>query len=66
MLHSRLSAAKCKLCSLLLLACMPLMTGCDPTTLAVTTFGTVFWLDIALTPVRSLLGAFALEVINTF
>lgn len=65
MLKSRISAAKCKLCSLLLLACLPLMTGCDPITLAGTTFGAVLWLDIFLTPIRSLLGAFVLDVVNT-
>ena len=65
MLYSRISAAKCKLRSLLLLACMPLMTGCDPITLAATTFGATLWLDIFLTPIRSLLGAFALNIVNT-
>ena len=66
MSYSRRSSARSKLYSLLLLACMPLMTGCDPITLTATTFGAVLWLDIALTPIRSFLGAFALNTINTF
>lgn len=66
MSHSRICAARCKLFSLLLLVCTPLMTGCDPITLAATTFGAGLWLDILLAPVRSLLGAFALNTINTF
>jgi hypothetical protein len=49
----------------MLLASMPLLTGCDATTIAGASFGTILWLDIALTPIRSLLGAFALNVINT-
>lgn len=66
MSYSRLFTAKHKLWSLLLLASIPLMTGCDTVTLAGTTFGAGLWLDIALTPIRSLLGAFALNTINTF
>ena len=65
-MYSRISAAKYKLCSLLLLACLPLMTGCDPITFAATSFGAGLWLDIFLTPIRSLLGAFALNTVNTF
>lgn len=66
MLDMNNTAKKCKLFALLLLASTPLMTGCDPVTLAATTFGAGFWLDIFLTPVRSLLGGAALDVVNTF
>ena len=66
MLDTNKTATKCKLFSLLFLASIPLITGCDPITLAATTFGSVFWLDIALTPVRSFLGGTALEIVNTF
>ncbi len=66
MLDTNKTATKCKLFSLLFLASIPLIAGCDPITLAATTFGSVFWLDIALTPVRSFLGGTALEIVNTF
>jgi len=56
---------KSKLYSLVLLACMPLMSGCDPVTLSAVTFGSVLWWDIILTPVRSLLGGTALSLVNT-
>ena len=66
MLDTNKTATKCRLFALLFLASMPLIAGCDPVTLAATTFGSVFWLDIFLTPVRSLLGGAALDVVNTF
>lgn len=56
---------KNKLYSLLLLACAPLMAGCDPITLGTVTFGSVLWWDIVLIPVRSLLGGTALNLVNT-
>lgn len=65
MLYSRLSTLKYKLGVLMFLASVPLLTGCDATTIAGTSFGSFLWLDIALTPIRSLLGAFALNIINT-
>ena len=66
MLDMNKTATKCKVFALLLLASMPLMTGCDISTLAATTFGAGLWFDIALTPVRSLIGGAALDFVNTF
>ena len=66
MLDMNKTAVKCRVFALLLLASIPLMTGCDPASVAATTFGTVFWIDIALTPLRSLLGGAALDIVNTF
>jgi len=66
MLRSNRFTFRGKLLSFLLLASMPLMTGCDPLTVSATTFGATFWLDIALTPIRSLLGGAALNFVNTF
>ena len=54
-----------KLYSILTLACLPLLTGCQPAAVAATAFGAVFWADLALIPVRSFLGATALNIINT-
>ena len=54
-----------KLLSLLLLASMPLLTGCNLAAVSTVTFGTVLWYDIALIPVRSFLGGTALQIINT-
>ncbi len=53
-----------KLLSLPMLALVPLLAGCDAVTAGVATFGTVFWTDIALTPVRSLIGTAVLQFIN--
>jgi len=53
-----------KLLSLPMLAFLPILVGCDAVTTGVATFGTVFWTDIALTPVRSLIGAAVLAFIN--
>ena len=66
MLNTNKTATKCKLFSLLFLASVPLIAGCDPITLAGTTFGAMLWIDIALTPVRSFLGSTALDIVNTF
>ncbi len=66
MLDMNKTAAKCKVFALLLLASMPLMTGCETATLAATTFGAGLWIDIFLTPVRSLIGGAALDFVNTF
>jgi len=66
MLNANKTAMKCKLFALLFMASVPLIAGCDPITLAATTFGAGFWLDIFLTPVRSLIGGAALDVVNTF
>ena len=52
--------------SMSIVAMVPFMVGCDPFTTGATLFGSVFWLDIALTPVRSLLGSLALNIVNTF
>ncbi|MFQ5502889.1 MAG: hypothetical protein ACE5EQ_11420 [Phycisphaerae bacterium] len=60
------TTGRIKLFSLLLLACSPLLAGCDPVTTGALTFGSVFWTDIALTPVRSALGGAALSVVNSF
>ncbi len=58
------STTRGKLLSLPMLAFVPLLAGCDAVTAGVATFGTVFWTDIALTPVRSLIGAAVLQFIN--
>lgn len=44
----------------------PFMVGCDPVTTGVALGGSILWLDVFLTPVRSLLGATALGIVNTF
>ncbi len=63
-LNRVLNSNKCKVLSLFILACLPLLTGCVAELSAIT-FGSVFFLDLALTPVRSLLGALALDLVNT-
>lgn len=54
-----------KVLTLLALAMLPLLTGCI-VELTAATFGTVLWLDLALTPVRSALGNAALDFVNSF
>lgn len=53
-----------KLLSLLLLASTPLLAGCDQVTAGVTLFGSFLWTDIALIPVRSAVGSWALSIVN--
>jgi|GEM_PF-2010723 len=43
----------------------PLMVGCDPFTTGAALAGSILWWDVFLTPVRSLLGSAALEIVNT-
>jgi len=57
-------ARRGRLLSLLLLACTPLLAGCDPLTTGVTLYGSLLWTDIALIPVRSAIGSWALSIIN--
>jgi hypothetical protein len=57
-------ARRGRLLSLLLLACTPLLAGCDAVTAGATMFGSFLWTDIALTPVRSAIGTWALGIIN--
>ncbi len=59
-----LSTKRSKLLSLPMFALVPLLAGCDPVTTGVATFGTFFWTDIALTPVRSGIGSAVLQFIN--
>jgi len=66
MLDMNKTATKFKMFSLLLLVGMTLIAGCDPITFAATSFGAGLWIDIFLTPLRSLIGGAALDVVNTF
>lgn len=59
-----LSGNKVKVLSLAALALLPLTTGCIEA-LAIATFGGVLWADLALLPIRSILGALALDLVNT-
>ncbi|MFQ5430821.1 MAG: hypothetical protein ACE5E1_10980 [Phycisphaerae bacterium] len=56
---------KNRLSAFLLLASTALLTGCSPASVGAVTFGSALWLDIALTPIRSLLGGAALNLVNT-
>lgn len=62
----RLINLKTKVLSLLLLACMPLMTGCLAAPVAAAMYSGFLLLDIALIPVRSFIGGLALDFVNTF
>ena len=57
-------ARRGKLFSLLLLACTPLLAGCDPVSTAALLYGSSLWTDVALIPVRSAIGTWALSIIN--
>lgn len=54
-----------KMYTLVLLTTMPLLTGCDPYSAGVLTFGTALWTDIFFTPIRSALGALTISIINS-
>ena len=41
-----------------------LATGCNPYEIGFTLFGSFLWWDLALIPVRSLLGGLALNIVN--
>ena len=67
-LSTRRSASRVGRVGLLsLLACIPLLTGClNPVGVVATAFGSIFWWDLALIPVRSALGTATLDFINSF
>ena len=54
---------RAKMLSMCAVLMLPLLTGCIAE-LSVVTFGTVLLLDFVLIPVRSALGAFALDFVN--
>ncbi|MBK8270748.1 MAG: hypothetical protein IPK83_21555 [Planctomycetes bacterium] len=60
-----LSSGKAAILSLFAVAMVPFTTGCLVAALPAVAFGSVLWLDLALTPIRSLLGGLALDVVNT-
>lgn len=62
--NGNMNHGKAKVLSLCVLACLPLMTGCI-VELSAITFGSVLWLDLALTPIRSILGGLALNAVNS-
>ncbi len=57
-------ARRGRLLSLLMLASMPLLAGCDQVAAGATLYGSLLWTDIALIPVRSAIGSWALSIIN--
>ncbi len=59
----RLYYRSCMLAALLA-ASLPLLSGCSRAA-AATIYGSLWWLDLGLTPVRSLLGTLTLNLINS-
>ncbi len=66
-LNRLFTSSKSAALSVIAMTLLPVLTGCGigPGPLAAVTFGSVLWLDLALMPVRSLLGALALDIVNT-
>ncbi len=50
--------------AMLLAASLPMLSGCNRAA-AATLYGTVWWFDLGMTPVRSLLGTLTLNLINS-
>lgn len=52
--------------STFMVCCTPVFAaGCNPYEVGFTLLGTFVWWDLALIPVRSLLGSLALNLVNT-